>query len=415
MKTAITLLLTLVFAPLAASATPRAGSREVSPAASPTAGIQEAVDSLPAEGGVVRLATGDYALARSIVLRSGVTLQGSGGSVRLLRRDPCVEVVLLADAREGDRRIRVADASGFAVGHEVTVHSKEADGWEATHAQLVAIDGDSLVLDRGLKRDCRLADGARANNFFPGIYAREGREMVVENLALVAVLPPDHGFVQEFTVSAVHFDRVSDVRISDLHVQAWPGDGISIQGGDNATVTHCLVEACVGHGFHPGTDITSGTWSGNVARHNGEDGFYFCHNVTHTIVTGNHFHDNGRHGIGGLGAGGKRGDRHNIVEANLCWNNGRAGIEIRGGQANVVTNNVCRNNSRLQPGRWPGILLQDTARTTVAGNQCVDDREGGDRTQGWGLLVKGNCADNQINGNLSFGNLNGDSHEVAGP
>ncbi|GAG16367.1 unnamed protein product, partial [marine sediment metagenome] len=55
-----------------------AGAAGLPNAASPTAGIQEAIDALPAGGGVVTLPRGRYVIRRAIVLRSHVTLRGDG-------------------------------------------------------------------------------------------------------------------------------------------------------------------------------------------------------------------------------------------------------------------------------------------------------------------------------------------------
>ena len=46
---------------------------------SPTSGLQEAIDALPASGGTVLLPAGVYPLRRSVLLRSNVTLRGAKG------------------------------------------------------------------------------------------------------------------------------------------------------------------------------------------------------------------------------------------------------------------------------------------------------------------------------------------------
>jgi polygalacturonase len=53
-------------------------AREFATADSTTAGIQEAIDPLPAGGGVVNLPAGRYSLRRSVQLRAGVTVRGDG-------------------------------------------------------------------------------------------------------------------------------------------------------------------------------------------------------------------------------------------------------------------------------------------------------------------------------------------------
>ncbi len=374
---------------------------------SPTAGIQEAVDALPATGGVVFLPAGEYSIIRSINLRSGVCLHGQGEQSRIVRRKSCVEVKLTADALKGAREVKAESVKGLAVGDEVTVFSTESYGWYCTHAIIVAIGGNSLKLDRELTHDYLLKEQAGVNNFHPAIYALEASDIRVEDLYIDGGMEHGAKFKNEFTVSAVHFNAVTDAIISRLHVKAWPGDGISMQRGDNVTVTECLSEYNLGHGFHPGTGITSGAWTDNTGRFNGWDGLFFCHRVRHSTMRGNRFHDNGWNGIGGLGEGGEGGDRYNVVSDNFCWNNARSGIEcIRGGN-NIVANNVCQNNSQGEPGRYPGILVEDFVNSVISGNRVLDFQPDSAKTQAWGILVTGSSHDNVIEGNLLTGHPKG--------
>lgn len=374
---------------------------------SPTSGIQDAVNSLPAGGGIVFIPAGEYTLVQSVTLPSGVRLQGEGSRTRLVRRDPCVQARLAADAPKGSREVKVESAKGFAPGKEVTVYSEASTGWWATHAIIVSISGDIIRLDRELTHDCLVKDEAGINNFFPAVYAKEQSDIRIEDILIDGRMEQGARFRNNFTFSAVHFDDVRDATIARVHVKAWPGDGISAQRGDNVTVSQCISEYCLGHGFHPGTGITSGAWIDNIGRYNGWDGLFFCHRVRHSTMRGNRLHDNGWSGIGNLGLGGVGGDRYNVVSDNFCWNNGRAGIECTQGGNNTVVNNVCENNSREQPGKWPGILVEDTYNTIISGNRCLDFQEEGGKTQGWGIYVSGTSRNNIISGNLLTGHIEG--------
>ena len=96
---------------------------------SPTAGIQEAVDALGPEGGVVFIPSGVYEISRSIILRSGVQLKGEGEHTVIARRDPCIQVPLKAASKKGETKVKVASSRGLRVGGEVTVRSDESHGW----------------------------------------------------------------------------------------------------------------------------------------------------------------------------------------------------------------------------------------------------------------------------------------------
>jgi hypothetical protein len=374
-------------------------------AGSPTAGLQDAVDALPKEGGVVYIPAGVYEITRSVILRSGVRVRGEGEQTVIARRDPCIQVALAADAKKGERKVTLKDTKGLAAGKEVCVFSTESYGWYCTHAIVVSIKDGVVGLDRELTHDYLLKEEAGLNNFFPAFYALEQKEIRIEDLVIDGRMEKGAGFKNDFTLSAVHFRDVKDVLIARVHVKSFPGDGISMQVGDNVTVTECISERNLGHGFHPGTGITSGSWTNNVGRYNGWDGLYFCHRVRHSTMSGNRFHDNGWNGMGGLGEGGEGGDRYNVISGNFCWNNAKSGIEcVRGGN-NTIVNNVCENNSRGEPGRWPGILVEDTFNSIISGNRCLDfQAPDSARTQAWGILVIGKSRDNVITGNILSGN-----------
>ena len=375
-------------------------------AESRTSGIQEAVDSLPPEGGVVHIPAGTHEISRTIRLRSGVYIRGEGDHSVLTRRNQVFLTPLTQPALTGETEVHVEDSSGFVVGDAICVRSPESNGWWSAHTIITEISDNTITLKDELSHDYLPEEEALALNLFPALYALEARDIRIENLFIDGgITDEDRERVPvEFTLSAVHFKAVSDCAVIGVHVKDYPGDGISIQVGDNATVSNCLCEYNLGHGFHPGTGLSSGAWINNVGRHNGWDGFFFCHRVRHSIISGNRLHDNGWNGIGSLGVGGEGGDRYNVVSGNFCYNNAKSGIDCRGGGNNTVSNNVCANNSKGEPLRWPGILVEDTYNTIISGNRCLDfGKEKADKTQGNGILVVGESRDNIITGNIITG------------
>src|SRR5262245_37324508 len=113
---------------------PKASTKTIAPvAASPTAGIQEAIDALGAGGGIIALQPAEYLLRRSIQIRSNVTLQGAGPKT-VLRKLKQVEAKLVSAAAPENRSLRVENAAGFREGDEIGVFDQGSVGWLNAHA-----------------------------------------------------------------------------------------------------------------------------------------------------------------------------------------------------------------------------------------------------------------------------------------
>ena len=338
----------------------------------PTCGIQKAVDSLPARGGIVTIPPGTYLLKRGVRLRSKTALQGAGPST-ILTRDAQVWSLLAQTAQQGERSFTVERVDGFEVGMEVGVNDSKQFGWHTTHTVITAVRGNVLEIDQPLKRTYMRERRALAANHFPAIEASHQRDVVVQDLCIDGNAEESPGVGRiDFTFEAIHFYNTSDSMIRRCVVRGWPSDGIGVQGGSNVKVLGCTASGCLGHGFHPGTSLQHAVFDANMGHHNGCDGLYFCANVRYIVVSNSVFHHNRGDGIGGLGGGG---DRYNVVSSNVCRSNGRCGIDAAGGAENVIASNLCLNNSQAKAGRYPGILLHDATHTSVTGNRCLDDQD----------------------------------------
>jgi len=378
--------------------------------ASPTCGIQDAIDSLPNRGGAVRIPAGRYVLRRAIQIHGSIALRGSGAAT-VLTRGPQAASALAEAGKKGARVIRVKSVACFRVGDEVGVHdTKKLRGWYITHANIAAIRGAEIELDRPLRYDYVSANGAGVINYHPFIRAERVGNVTVSDLLIDGNIEENPGPFNDFTFAAIHFRAVSDSRVLRVSVRGHPSDGIGIQGGANNIVAECVVSGCRGHGFHPGTSLKWSVFSDNVGYENSVDGLYFCANVRGCTMDGNVFHHNGGDGIGGLGGGG---DTFNVVSNNVCESNGRCGIEAIGGQDNTIAGNICLNNSQSAPGKFSGILVKSTRNTLVTGNQCVDSQE--KHTQKYGVEESGKSEGNLITGNLCRGNAAGGLSRVSAP
>ena len=382
--------------------------------ASFTAGIQEAIDALSADGGVVVIPPGTYVLRRSVALRPHVTLRGAGSTTVLTRGKEAV-TKLREPAKKGDTAIVVELVEGFRVGDEFFLRDNQLGGWHSVHGVVGGIRSDRIVLEKPLwtcheEGVFRPEQHARLTNYFPLIrgnrfhWDRPLEDVSVTDLVLDGNLKENASQVTDFTIAAVHFANVHDGLVRSVIVRGSVGDGIGVQRGRDVRVIDCLAEHCRVHGFHPGTSLRGAVFANNIGRNNGGDGLYFCADVLGITVTSNLFHDNAWNGIGGLGDQ-PGGDRFNVVSNNVCRGNGRHGIHANGGGGNLIVGNVCLENSQAESGTCSGIALQNATRCTITGNQCCCDGE--KPTQKYGIEEIGEADENTITGNQCHGNAQG--------
>jgi parallel beta-helix repeat protein len=379
---------------------------------SPTCGIQEAIDALPSQGGVVTVPSGVWVLRRGVVLRSHVTLRGAG-STTVLTRGRQAHAKLTRAAKKGETSIEVDTADGFRPGDEVAVFDDLMHGWYMAHAIVKETAPKRLTFVEPLESghpEGVFSPGRNAVvvNFFPFLRGSKSAwgeavsDIWIADLAIDSNLRENPGPWTDFTLAAIHLANVSDATVRQVIIRSSVGDGIGVQGGRDNRVENCLVEFCRGQGLHPGTSLRYAVFSRNVSRHNQGDGLYFCAEVIGITVSDNLLHDNAGSGIGGLGEGG---DRFNVVANNICRQNGLWGIQAMAGRDNTVIGNTCFDNSQKQPGQYAGILIGDSTRTVVSGNRC--GAEGDKPTQKFGIEEQGKSDANVVVGNLCEGNVQG--------
>ncbi len=412
---AAALFVLIASAAVATSAEPKAelNATDFFKAGSPTCGIQEAIDALPVEGGVVFVPPGRYCLRRAVIVRSHVTLRGAG-STTILTRGKQADSKLSQSARKGQTSIEVESTAGFRVGDEVALCGDRIHGWYIAHCLVKKVEPGRLTfvepIASGSKEGLFATErNAVVVNYFPFVCASRMHyddpvsDVTIRDLTFDGNLAENPGPWFDFTLAAVHFANVSDSLVRGCVVRGSVGDGIGVQGGRDNRVESCLIENCRKNGLHPGTSLNGGVFTGNICRNNGGNGLYFCCLVVGITVTNNIFHDNGASGVGGLGAGCGGSDSFNVVANNVCRHNGYWGIQAVGGKNNVITGNVCLDNSYKKPGHYSGICLEDTSHTVVSGNRCGSDSD--KPSQRFGIEESGKSNANVIANNVCEGNL----------
>jgi len=431
---------------------------------SPTWGIQDAIDSLPEEGGVVVLPEGTFTLRQGLVLRDGVTLQGAGDKTVLVRPDH-VETRLTVTATTGATYIEVESTDGFQVGDDISILAYGQS--EVAHHTIVKIEAGKIYLDEPIAVEGTFSpeDVASVVNYAPlirtaweheevttagvvvedlvldgnmdestetwrigapsllhlegaidavvrnvtarnanagGIYLAGGHDNRIENVVVEMVR--GHGiFVTEEADTVV---SNATVRQAGYATRGVAGDGIFVVGSSDIRVEDSLVEGCLRHGLHPGGDLNrGGVWINNTSRDNGGNGFHFCWDNFDLLVAGNVLEDNGRYGIGGLGLGGDFGDCFNTISDNVIRGNAREGIQVNGGSYNTIVGNTIVDNSQLGTGQFSGILLANCTYVVVSDNTI--GTETGEAIQEYGIEEYGTANDSQIVRNDASGNVEG--------
>ncbi len=329
----------------------------------------------------------------------------------MLRKVKPIGSKLAAKADAESRSIKVQSVKGFSAGDEIGIHDANTVGWLHAHAVVQEVRHGDLLLDRRVGRSFDPAMDAAVVNYFPAITGRGLPQVVLkdltidghseENPGLAGVSVRAKGKPAElgFTFAAINLMEMKNGCIEGCRIRGWPADGISLQIWSGNVARNCLVERCRGPGLHAGGRETDSEFSNNEVRGNLGEWFYFCARVTGVTVKDNEFIGNKGDRIGGLG---DSGDIDNVVEGNLCRENGGSGISLWDGERNTVKNNICANNSQRAPGRWSGITLSRTENSVVSGNRCFDDQK--TRTQKHGVEEMENCRGNTITDNECRGN-----------
>ena len=346
---------------------------------STTSGIQEAIDALPEAGGTIFIPSGTHMIRRSVVLRSRVTLRGEGPATILLSPKER-RISLTKRTIKNKTHATLENTIGLKLGDELLIGDRTQGGYHARHGIIESIRGNVVNLDLlecDPERTYLPSNEAFATNVFPAIWLPRTHEVTIENLTIDGRIKKHRwGPRGNFTCAGIHARTSLDVRIINVNVRNWPGDGIGVQNG-SALVTGCLTENCKGPGLHPGTNISNSIWSNNISRYNTTDGFFFCLGVQQTVVEGNLFYGNTLNGMANL----TDPDRYNVLSGNICAENGMHGIEAKSAVGNTIQGNILRNNSQNEPGKFAGIYLENHRDNVVTGNTFIDDQDKPTQTQ----------------------------------
>lgn len=374
-----------------------------------TCGLQEAIDSLPPDGGEVFVPTGVYEAHATIYLKPDTTLRGQGAG-SIIRKSPGLRILLSEDVSGTSTQdfVTVEDTSALRPGMSFLLGDlKRAD----SHVFIARTDGNRVYLHKGAGNmgksffyrsvqagrpwkpsgDLKVENSAALYNGFMLVLVRQ--RCVIANLALDgnrdAQAVDGKDWYKEYPK---WWERLrcapylgGDSRIEHCRIYGAAGVGVSL--GNRATVFDCDI----GHnwqGIHPGAGPYSRIIQ-NTIHHNNTKGIMLCLGNYGLIISQNHIYENQEAGIGELGVPhtkpGRDGDHFTIISDNVIYRNQHAGIESGQGEYGpedfVITGNIVMNNWQCRtryygPHQFPaGISLFNAKRCVISNNRCFDDQD----------------------------------------
>jgi hypothetical protein len=227
--------------------------------------LQDALDAVPSEGGLVQLPAGTFEIENPLVLRAGdVCLQGVGTATHIKNVNEDGEPALIvehpagANSRKNELwRVRLAN-------FRITGNERSGHGIEARRINEIFIDGITVSYHGG--------DGIRLDQCYED--PRICDSLITYNKATGLNLIGCHDIV----VSANQFEENQDAlhcldgfnlamtgNCLDDHL----GDGVVIENTYGSVVTGNMIEECKGTAIVLDRDCYGITVSANVIAHNG--------------------------------------------------------------------------------------------------------------------------------------------------
>jgi hypothetical protein len=357
------------------------------------AALQRAVDALAADGGgTLEIPAGKYRMNDSLHLRDNVTIIGEKGAV--LQKVPSVISKLTLFVGYGHYEFAVEEPAKFRVGMGVHIYDKNAGGFYTTVATIVGRKGNLFYIDRPFSHDYLAGNDGQVASLYPLVSGYGARNAAVCGLSLDGN-PKETRTLNGCRGGGVFLILSHGIRLENIEVTNYRGDGISFQQCTDISIRDCHVHHNTGGGLHPGSGSVRYVMRGNRLEHNGGCGIFYCLRTTHSLCEDNVIEHNGNVGI----SVGER-DTDHIIRGNTIRAHGGAGIEIRkplaqSGDRLWIERNRIENNCQKQ-GDAEITVAERTRDLCIMGNDIVPRR-------GKAILIGPRCARIHIVGNRVSG------------
>ncbi|MGD9496405.1 MAG: right-handed parallel beta-helix repeat-containing protein [Armatimonadota bacterium] len=383
--------------------------------------LQAAVDYVARlGGGTVRIGPGTWEMGNSLFIRDRVHIVGAGDDT-VLHKCPSAATPLADDIDWYGTSVRVINPRLFRVGGGILLRGKSPHFDRLVHCKrtVVAIDGDTVYLDRDPRDNFWTETRPEAATLFPVITGDYVNDVIIESLCIDGNRANNDNLNGNYG-GGIFIQDCDRITIRNVTSHDNNSDGISWQVCDDLTVEDCRVINNADLGLHAGSGSQRSMVRRNTIVGNSQ-GFFFCWGVRESVVEDCLIEDSLKFGIsighrdtdnivrnctvrrsGEIGIQfrqhpeGKRDPHRNLFEGNLIEDSGKRGecvaVELAGTAEDVVLRgNLVRDTRRRHRVRNRiGIRIgARIRRCTLEGNsfenleqEVIDLREGGPAVQG---------------------------------
>ena len=299
-------------------------------------------------GGEVVLSAGVFHLADSVHLRSNVRVAGQDEKT-ILHKNAMKSAKINNFLGYGHYDLSVDNPDVFAPGDGVHILDDNAGGFYTSVATLVRRDGDLWYVNRPHPHDYLERSHGVVYTLFPPVSAYDAEDAVIEHLTIDGNKAENPVPLNGCRGGGVFALRCTRLKVLNLHIHDTNTEGISFQTCTDPEIAHCLVENCLGTGYHPGSGSTGFHIHHCKARGNAGCGLFYCLRVQGSLLEHCTFEHNGQHGV----STGAR-DTDSLNRFLTIRGNGGCGIHYR-------------DDSRLNAAH--NTVFEDC---TIGGN-CLDD------------------------------------------
>ncbi|MBN2853504.1 MAG: right-handed parallel beta-helix repeat-containing protein [Clostridia bacterium] len=324
--------------------------------------LQKAVDLIHKEGGgKVIITDGNYEMYNSLHIRSNVHVIGE-------KKAALIKGNIIRDDIDGylgygHTDVFVKNAEKFRKGMGIYITDDRSCCFYDTVATITGIEGNRLLLDTPLNHDFGEKYQGVVHTSFPVVSFVNCTDASIKNISIKGN-SGNNVYCGGCRAGAVYMLLSRNIKVSELDIQDYNGDGISFQQCINIKIKNNTIKNNKGSGIHPGSGSVSSLIENNVICDNKEDGIFYCLRVSFSTAIENTITGNRRNGI----SIGHR-DIKLDIQKNSIENNSDHGLFFR-------EEKLCGDDSIIKKNKLTGndlSYLEPPINTVIQDNEGIED------------------------------------------